>query len=125
VATGGALASGKPGLRDQNKSATDPNSEPDLHRVQGHDACRRADRHLQRPLDAGPLRRHAPDRTPRNTYYGRPPSYRGSRFLVPVGTSRVLVKARRNDVDAALDDQVTDALQIQIGWTPRYLVIPR
>jgi hypothetical protein len=46
------------------------------------------------------------------TYTGRPQSYRGSRFLVPVGTSRVLVKARRNDIEAAIDDQVTDATQI-------------
>jgi hypothetical protein len=37
----------------------------------------------------------------------------------------VLVKARRNDIETALDDQVTDATQIQIGWTPRGLAVPR
>jgi hypothetical protein len=59
------------------------------------------------------------------TYTGRPPIYRGSRFLVDVGTSRVLVKARRNDVDMAEDPNVTDALQVQVGVTPRGLVVPR
>jgi hypothetical protein len=60
------------------------------------------------------------------TYYGDPPGgYRGSRFVVPPGTSRVLVKARRNDIESALDDQVTDATQIQVGWTPRGLAVPR
>jgi hypothetical protein len=58
-------------------------------------------------------------------FYGRPPAYRGSRFLVPVGTSRVLVKARRNDIETTVDDQVTDATQVQVGWTPRGLVVPR
>lgn len=59
------------------------------------------------------------------TYYGRPPSYRGSRFLVPVGTSRVAVAARRNDIDATAAPNVTDATQIQVGVTPRGLAVPR
>jgi hypothetical protein len=59
------------------------------------------------------------------TYTGRPPSYRGSRFLVPVGTSRVLVKARRNDVETNTDPNVTDATQIQVAYTPRGLAVPR
>jgi hypothetical protein len=59
------------------------------------------------------------------TYMGRPQSYRGSRCLIPVGTSRVFVKARRNDIDVSSDDAVTDALQIQIAWTPRGLAVPR
>jgi hypothetical protein len=59
------------------------------------------------------------------TYSGRPQSYRGSRCLIPVGTSRVLAKARRNDVVTALDDQVTDSTKIQVAYTPRYLAVPR
>jgi hypothetical protein len=59
------------------------------------------------------------------TYYGRPPTYRGSRFLVPAGTSRVLAKANRNDVDTASATNVTDATQIQVGITPRGLAVPR
>lgn len=56
---------------------------------------------------------------------GRPDSYRGSRFLLPVGTSRVFVKARRNDVESAADDNVTDSTTIQIVWTPRGIAVPR
>jgi hypothetical protein len=59
-------------------------------------------------------------------YSGRPRSYQpAGRFLVPVGTSRVLAKARRNDIDAAADENVTDATQIQVGITPRGLAVPR
>lgn len=59
------------------------------------------------------------------TYTGRPQSYNGTRFLVPPGTSRVAVKARRLDVDIDQDLNVTDATQIQVAYTPRYLVVPR
>lgn len=59
------------------------------------------------------------------TYTGRPHSYRGSRFLVPVGTSRVFVKARRSDIEAVIDSNVTDSTQIQVGVTPRYIAVPR
>jgi uncharacterized protein YndB with AHSA1/START domain len=59
------------------------------------------------------------------TYTGDLPSYRGSRFLVPTGTSRVMVKARRNDVEVASDPNVTDATQIQIAYTPRGVAVPR
>jgi hypothetical protein len=37
----------------------------------------------------------------------------------------VLAKARRNDVDTAADENVTDATQIQVGITPRGLAVPR
>ena len=59
------------------------------------------------------------------TYYGTTPAYRGSRFLVPPGTSRVLVKARRLSVEYAADDPVTDSTTIQVAYTPRGLVVPR
>lgn len=60
------------------------------------------------------------------TYTGRPALYMpAGRFLVQVGTSRVLVKARRNDVDSTTDPNVTDATQIQVGVTPRGLAVPR
>jgi hypothetical protein len=44
---------------------------------------------------------------------------------VPTGTSRVMVKARRNDVEVASDPNVTDATQIQIAYTPRGVAVPR
>jgi hypothetical protein len=122
LATGGVLATGKPGIGSRSTSAvssnhhwddiavTIPASEP-MVIYSGRNMQVRYDDTLRQDSTA--------------TYYGRTPSYKGSRFLVPVGTSRVLVKARRNDVEAALDDQVTDATQIQIGWTPRGLAVPR
>lgn len=122
LATGGTLATGKPGLRDRSTAATavtrtftefavsTPPTEP-IVLYSGKSMQVRYDDTIRQ------------DST--GTYYGRPPAYRGSRFLVPVGTSRVLVKARRNDIEAAADDQVTDALQAQVGWTPRYLAVPR
>jgi len=63
------------------------------------------------------------------TYYGPVPAYRGSRFLVPPAgdenrTSRILVKAHRNDIETELSANVTDNLTIQAIVTPRYLVVP-
>jgi hypothetical protein len=122
LATGGVLATGKPGIGSRSTSAvssnhhwddiavTTPATEP-MVIYSGRNMQVRYDDTLRQDSTA--------------TYYGRTPSYRGSRFLVPVGTSRVLVKARRNDIETSLDDQVTDALQIQIGWTPRGLAVPR
>jgi hypothetical protein len=57
--------------------------------------------------------------------FGRPGAYRGSRFLVPPGSSRIAVKARRNNVEADADDFVQDATQYQVAFTPRGLVVPR
>lgn len=123
TATGGTLQTGKPGLRDFG-AGTDlthsrwltefatsvPAAEP-IALYSGRNMQIRYDDTLRQ------------DST--GTYTGRPASYRGSRFLVPVGTSRVLVKARRNDTDTSIDDNVTDATQIQVGWTPRGIAVPR
>jgi hypothetical protein len=122
LASGGTLQTGKPGLRDRTAgagfssknytgfAASVPAAEPiALYSVRSMQV--RWDDTLRQDSSA--------------TYYGRPPSYRGSRFLLQPGTSRVLVKARRNDIESALDDNVTDALQLQVGWTPRGLAVPR
>ena len=122
AATGGALATGKPGLNDNNFTATamtrayddfyaaTPSAEP-IALYSGRVLQARYDDTLRQ------------DST--GTFYGRPASYRGSRFLVPVGISRVIAKARRNDVNVAADNNVADATQIQVGWTPRGLVVNR
>jgi hypothetical protein len=81
LATGGTLASGKPGLRDQNKTAavnaqrlytqvavTTPPAEQ-IALYSGKSMQVRYDDTLRQDSTA--------------TYYGRPPSYRGSRFLLP------------------------------------------
>jgi hypothetical protein len=60
------------------------------------------------------------------TYWGPVPSYRGSRFLLPPAgdedrSSQIVVKARRNDVDVAADDQIADSTTVAVTYTPRYL----
>jgi hypothetical protein len=122
LATGGTLASGSSGLYDFCNAATGsvryydsvatftPSAEP-IALYSGRNMQFRHDETIRQ------------DST--GVYTGRPPSYRGSRFLVPVGTSRVLVKARRNDVEVSTDANVTDATQIQVAYTPRGLAVPR
>lgn len=59
------------------------------------------------------------------TSYGRPPSYRGSRFTIPPGTSRVVVKTHRNDLEVAEHAPLGDSTTIQAAVTPRGLDVPR
>ena len=121
AATGGALATGLAGIVDKGISLNrsrfydnfvvgTPSSEP---------IALYSGRILEVRYD-GVIRQ---DST--GTYTGPPASYRGTRFLVPVGTSRVLAKARRSDVDVSQDANVTDATQVQVGYTPRGVVVPR
>jgi len=122
LATGGTLASGKVGFADRNTGATTgpryydnfyastPSAEPIAL-------------YSTRTLEVRHNETLRPDST--NTYYGRPPSYRGTRFLVPTGTSRVVVKARRNDSEVAADTNATDSTTVQVAYTPRGLVVPR
>lgn len=127
VATGGTLATGKPGFADMNTSASTytryfnnfqagvPVPEPFVIN---------SGRILEVRSD-GVLKA---DST--GTYYGSPPAYQGSRFLVPNAgdesrTSRVLVKAHRQDIESSDAANVTDNLTAQVNYTPRYLVVPR
>jgi len=127
LATGGTLATGKPGLSDMNSTTTaisryydwffaaTPVAEPiSLYSTQSLEV--RSDSALRE------------DST--GTFWGPPPGYRGSRFYVPpAGTrsrkARIAVKARRNDVEVAADDQIADNLTVQINYTPRYVNVPR
>ncbi len=122
LATGGTLASGKPGIYDYNPSAVAASRFYDnftLATPVAEPIAIYSSRNMQVRHDDV----FRQDST--GVYVGRPQSYRGSRFTVPVGTSRVLVKARRADIDAVADANVTDATQIQVGVTPRGLVVPR
>lgn len=122
LATAGTLATGKPGLYDMSTRVQAVNRYYDDFQVSTPAAepiAVYSSRNLQVRHDDTLRQDNA------GTYSGRPPSYLGSRFLVPVGTSRVLVKAKRNDIEAASDANVTDALQIQVGWVPRGLAVPR
>ena len=128
LATGGTLATGKTGLYAQMTTAgsiqvffddftvvTNPVLAPAMYsgrtlEVTGAD--------VRRQNSAG-------------TTYGRPGSYRGSRFVLnPEGSAgrstRVLAKAWRNDVDLAAEaTPVTDSLKAQVFYRPRYSVVPR
>lgn len=122
LATGGTLASGKSGIFDRctdTASVTRYFSDVAVFTAPAEAIILYSGRNMQIRYD-DVLRQ---DSTA--TYTGRPASYRGSRFLVPPGTSRVLVKARRNNIEIAADDNVIDATQIQVGWTPRGLAVPR
>jgi hypothetical protein len=54
-------------------------------------------------------------------YWGAPPSSRGSRFFVPVGSSRLAAKMRRNDVDTEVDSSVTDNQGVEVTIAERFL----
>lgn len=122
LATGGSLASGKTGLFDYQPSSSAAARQYDDFQVATpatEPIVLYSGRSLQVRHD-DTLRESSAGGT-----WGKPQSYRGSRFLVPVGTSRLLVKARRNDIETAADEPVTDATQVQVFLTPRGLVVPR
>lgn len=122
LATGGALATGRGGIADQALSTTAsarkyddvtvavPPAEP-IVLYSGQTLEVRHDDVIREDATG--------------VYTGRPQSYRGSRFTVPVGTGRIVAKARRNDVETSADANVTDALQIQVAYTPRGVAVPR
>jgi hypothetical protein len=128
VATGGTLASGKAGIADQclavfvgairrydDVVVSTPSAEP-VVLYSGRKLEVRSDS-AERESSAGGT-------------WGRPASYRGSRFYVqPAGdgnrTTRVAVKASRNDLTVAEDANLTDQIKLIATVTPRYTVIPR
>ena len=127
LATGGALASGKPGLYNEILDpvtstvtfenfmvSTNPSLVPAMY----------SGRALE--VTASETRRQSST----GTMYGRPPSYRGSRFILnPEGSAgrvtRVAAKAHRNNIDFAVANQVTDTLKLQVFYRPRFSVVPR
>lgn len=127
LATGGTLASGKPGIRDMNPPADALTRSYDnfhffelnpegLVLAPGQSAEIRSDSVIQED--------------PTGVYWGDSPAYRGSRFIVPPAgatgrTSRILVKAHRFNIESGDAVNVTDNLTVQVAYTPRYLVVPR
>jgi hypothetical protein len=123
LATGGTLASGRSGIIDTNFQYTTP-------------PLRAYDNFVAAVPDAFPpviysgqsiqFRHDAALRTNSGgTLYGGPHSYRGGKFMVPPGLSRVGVAARRGDLAADAADVVTDSTTIQVAYRTRGLVIPR
>lgn len=127
VATGGTLATGKPGFSDRNANATPISRTYDWFNV----ATPASEPLVINSTRAAEVRSDTTIRADStNTYWGPVPAYRGSRFFVPPAgdenrTSRVLVKAHRQDIESVDATNVTDNLTIQIAHTPRYVVVPR
>lgn len=127
VATGGTLATGKPGFFDQNTNSTAVSRAYDFFSVSTPSAepivinsTRNAEIRSDTAIRA--------DST--NTYWGPMPAYRGSRFYVPPAgdearTSRIVALARRQDIETTDSSNVTDSTTVQVAVTPRYSVIPR
>ena len=122
LATGGTLATGKPGFIDYNPTGTVYQRYYDFFYA-ATPGVEPVAMYSGRQLEVRYNDTLRQDST--GVYYGRPPAYRGSRFLVPPGTSRVLVKARRFDVELAQDEFIADNTQIQVAYTPRGLAVPR
>lgn len=59
------------------------------------------------------------------TYMSRPPAYRGSRCVIPVGTSRVAVWTHPNDLDVAAWEPAAVSTSVQVAYTMRGLAVPR
>lgn len=128
LVTGGALASGKGGIHDQAKGGigTQPRRFTSVHvaKLGAVPYCVAPSRVMEARSD-GTL---AQDST--GTYDGPVPQYRGARFFVPQDgsanrTSRILVKADRNDLEEADQTTIGDAFTAAVFVTPRYSVIPR
>lgn len=126
LATGGTLATGKFGIRDYGVTGTPPTrfyDYPNVSTPQAEPIALYSGRQLEFRHD-GAIRQ---DST--GTYWGQTPAYRGSRFLIPPAgdtnrTSRIAVKAHRNDIEAAPDDTLGDSIQVSGFYTPRYLTPP-
>lgn len=128
VATGGALASGKAGLVHRDIKTGGNSSNPFWSNISVSKAF---------PLSPAVYSgrtiefRSSGDALMQNsggTVYGQAPSYRGSRFLIPPAgdknrTSRIAVRAHRNDLDAGAFEPLGDNLTAQVRYTPRYLVV--
>lgn len=126
IATGGTLATGKPGFMDQcislsgaryydNFYVATPAAEPIV--VYSGRTATLASTYAQRQDSTG-------------TYAGDVPGYRGNRFYVqPAGTrsrkARIAAVVRRNDIVLNTDDQIADSTTIQALVTPRYVNVPR
>jgi hypothetical protein len=127
LATGGALASGKGGMYDYNSESVAASREVqsvNVAQLGGIPYCIQPSRSMEVRSDSA----ITADST--GTYYGPVPQYRGSRFFVPQSgeakrTSRIIVKADRNDLEESDEQTIADAFTAGVRLTPRYVAIPR
>jgi hypothetical protein len=127
LATGGTLASGKDGIFDINSTATAGTRR--LRKFWASELsaipfCVQPSKTMEVRSDSAIAADSA------GTYFGPVPEYRGSRFYVPQDgeanrTSRIIVKADRNDLQEGDQQTIADTFTAQPFVTPRYHVIPR
>jgi hypothetical protein len=126
LATGGTLASGKTGILDGHTS-----SGASTRNFDNFQAWVPESRVVAYSGQSAEIRHDSAIREDSTgTYWGPIPEYRGSRFYLPPAgdenrTSRIAVKARRNDIDAGPDSNIADSTTVQVNFVPRYLVAPR
>lgn len=126
--TGNTLASGKGGIIDENVSALASPSRTVLSLSVG---VFPAIAYCIQPHEAMVVLHNATlTEDPSGTYWGPPPVYRGSRLYIPQAgsverSSRLLVKADRNDLEEADQQLIADGFKIQVNYRPRFHVIPR
>ncbi len=125
LATGGVLASGKCGLvdRDTASSETRLYSSVFVTSTFSLEPAFYSGRTIEFGSSGDALRQNAA-----GTVYGQAASYRGSRFLLPPAgdkarTSRIAVRAHRNDLDSGEFAPLGDNLTAQVVYRPRYLVV--
>ncbi len=126
LATGGVLATGKPGFLDHGPAFGGYRYYDDFY--VGTPAPEPIAIYSGRSLEVRSSDTLRQDSS--GTYTGRPNSYRGSRFYIPQAgtaarTSRILVKADRNDLSVSPSGARGDNLTVQVAVTPRYLNVPR
>lgn len=127
IAAGGILASGKFGLYDQSTSGSAISrsyGNVSVTQIAAIPYCIQPSKAMEARSDST----LTTDST--GAYHGSVPEYRGSRFYVPQSgeaerTSRILVKADRNDLEESDQRTIADAFTVQVFVTPRYHVIPR
>jgi hypothetical protein len=124
LATGGALASGKGGIVDWNPSAQALTRSVDnfFAAPATQDATMFAGRQVE--LRSDRIRRQ--DST--GALWTDPSKYEGDYLRIPPAgregrTSRIIVKAARNDPASAADAGIDD-ISARLYYTPRYLVVP-
>jgi hypothetical protein len=132
LATGGALATGKPGFADMNTVA----SALVRYYDNFYTAVPAPEPIVCYSTQTIEFRHNATVREDSTgVYYGDPPEYVGSRFKIPnaggpAREARIAVIARRNDVESAADDDLTanattDSTTVTAFATPRFLAVPR
>lgn len=126
LATGGTLATGKPGFLDINNAATACTRNYDNFATWAPvlDAVAFSGQAAEfRSADAVRY-----DST--GVYTGRPPINGGARFFLPPAgdqnrTTRIAARLRRNDISFEVDDQIADNQELKVLATPRWRSIPK